>query len=243
MENLEIAKNTENKSFKEMLDDFQNECDDVLEKYIQEGYLATFAGILSYMSQQRAQKILLSLDQDKRQKIEYIMNHNLCCSEFEAESVFASMKFIPLQEMTKIEKQREKETDTDDIMEEFTKSNPIFGKYLKKMHFNFNEILFLSDRDVQKILRKVDSSDLAQSLKDAPQEIKDKIFKNLSKRAANMLEEDIEFLDSVRKNQIHEARSRICSVILRLEESGEIVRNFPDENDILLDDLFAVWNE
>ena len=216
-----------------MLDEFQARCDDVLENYIFDGYLKTFAGILSYMSEDRAQKILLSLDQDRCQKIEYIMNHNLCNPKFEAESVFASMKFAPLEDLTKIEKQRRREKDTEGTMAEFENRNPIFGKYLKKMHFNFNEIIMLDDRAVQKILREIDTTDIAKALKNSDEETKNKIFKNMSKNAANMLKRDIEFLGPLREKDIFESQAKITSTILRLEANGEIIRpSFEDDNDV-----------
>ena len=186
-----MPQSEQNKSFAQMLDEFQTECDDVLAKYIVDGYLKTFAGILSYMSEERAQTILLSFDQDRRQRIEYIMNHNLCNPKFEAESAFASMKFAPLAELTKIEKQRRNEMDTEGTMAEFENRNPIFGKYLKKMHFNFDEIIMLDDRAVQKILREIDTTDLAKALKNSDEETRNKIFRNMSKNAADMLKRDI----------------------------------------------------
>jgi len=228
-----MPQSEQNKSFSQMLDEFQAKCDDVLENYIFDGYLKTFAGILSYMSEERAQKILLSLDQDRRQKIEYIMNHNLCNPKFEAESAFASMKFAPLEDLTKIEKQRRREMDTEEIMRNFEGRNPIFGKYLKKMHFNFNEIIMLDDRAVQKILREIDSTDLAKALKNSDEETKNKIFRNMSKNAADMLKEEIEFLGPLREKDIFESQAKITSTILRLEADGEIIRpSFEDDNDV-----------
>lgn len=148
----------------------------------------------------------------------------MCNPNFEAESVFASMKFAPLSDLTEIEKQRRREMDTQDTMDAFAQQNPIFGKYLRKMHFNFGEILGLDDRAVQRILREIDFADVAKALKGSNEEVRNKIYRNMSKNAADMLKEEIEFMGPVREKDIYESQAKITTVVLRLEADGEIVR-------------------
>lgn len=226
----ELSEKNNTKSFSKLLDDFQSECDDVLEDYIVNGYLRTFAGILSYMSHDRAQKVLLSLNQDQRQKIDYFMAHDMCRPNFEAESVFASMGFAPLKQLVEIERQRRREgMETDATFAEFEGRNPIFAGYLKKMHFSFCEILLLDDRAVQRILREVDSNDLAKALKTCDEEIQNKIFRNMSQRAVAMLKEEIEFMGPIRLEDSYQSQQKICSVLLRMEANGDILRPNIDE--------------
>ncbi|MBO4385487.1 MAG: hypothetical protein J5817_00545 [Treponema sp.] len=229
---MPIENNNENKSFAQLLDDFQNKCDDVLEGYILNGYLRTFAGLLSYMSNDRAQKILLSLDQDSRQKIEYFMNHQICNPKLEAEYAFAVCKFAPLDELAQIEKQRRKEGDTQEAFAAFEAQNPIYAEYLKKMHFGFKEIVFLDDRAIQKILRETDQQVLAKALVNCDEEIRNKIFRNMSLRAANMLKEDMEYMGPVSKAVSFEAQAKIASIAQRLEDFGEIVRNYDEDFEV-----------
>ena len=100
---------------------------------------------------------------------------------------------------------------------------------LNKRIFMFEDIVLLDDRSIQKVLREVDQDELAKALKGADSEVCDKIYKNMSKRAAAMLEEEMEFLGPLSIKDVYEARERIVSVIRRLEESGDIVIARPGE--------------
>ena len=73
------------------------------------------------------------------------------------------------------------------------------------------------------MLRDVDNKDLSLALKATPQEVSDKVYKNMSKRAADMLREEIEFMGPVKIRDVEEAQVKIVGVIRVLEEKGEIV--------------------
>ena len=75
----------------------------------------------------------------------------------------------------------------------------------------------------QRVLREVDAKDLAMSLRGVDDNLREKIFRNLSSRAADMLREDIAVSGPVRMRQVEEAQQRIVSVVRRLEESGDLV--------------------
>ena len=100
---------------------------------------------------------------------------------------------------------------------------------LNKRIFMFEDIVLLDDRSIQKVLREVDQDELAKALKGANSEVCDKIYRNMSKRAATMLEEEIEYLGHIGIEKINEAKQRIVSVIRRLEEYGDIVIVRPGE--------------
>jgi flagellar motor switch protein FliG len=87
----------------------------------------------------------------------------------------------------------------------------------------FDILLKLDDRAVQKILRGVDSTDLAKALKGENEEVQEKIFSNISKRAAEMLKEDIEYMGSIGIRDVKAAQERIFNVIQHLGNTGEIV--------------------
>ena len=89
--------------------------------------------------------------------------------------------------------------------------------------FVFEDIVLLDDRSIQRVLREVDARDLAIALKGASDAVKEKIFKNMSQRARQMLQEEMEYMGPVRVKQIEEAQQKIISIIRRLEEAGEIV--------------------
>lgn len=96
--------------------------------------------------------------------------------------------------------------------------------------FTFDDIVYLDDRSVQVLMRETDNDRLALALKDTNDEVRDKIFRNMSKRAAAMLKEDIEFMGPVRKKDVDYSQQHIVSTALRLEDAGSIViRNFGEE--------------
>jgi hypothetical protein len=89
--------------------------------------------------------------------------------------------------------------------------------------FKFEVILKLDDMAVQKVLREVDSLDLAKALKNAQESIKEKIFSNMSKRAVQMLKEDIDYMGPIQTACVKESQEKIAGVIHHLEETGEII--------------------
>lgn len=109
------------------------------------------------------------------------------------------------------------------ILSDLSEKNADVAEEIKKRLFVFEDIVMLDDRSIQKILREVDSSELAKAMKGTDEEVQDKIFRNMSKNAAAMLKEDIEFMGPIREIDRDEAQSHIVSIIRRLEEYGEIV--------------------
>ncbi|UFN43182.1 flagellar motor switch protein FliG [Nocardioides okcheonensis] len=89
--------------------------------------------------------------------------------------------------------------------------------------FMFEDVVGLSDRDVQQVLRQVDGAELALALKGVPDQVRDKITRNLSERAAENVLEEIELLGPVRLTQVEEAQQAVIRMIRSLEERGEIV--------------------
>lgn len=109
------------------------------------------------------------------------------------------------------------------ILETLEIQDPDLAEDIKKLMFIFEDIIHLDDRSVQQVLREVDQKDLALSLKGSSEEVKNKVKKNMSKRAAELIEEELEFMGPVRLRDVEEAQQRIVGVIRRLEESGEII--------------------
>ncbi len=95
---------------------------------------------------------------------------------------------------------------------------------VRKRMFTFDDIVILDDRAIQRVLREVDlQEDLPMALKASSDEVKEKILSNLSTRAAETVQEDIEFLGPVRLASVEEAQQRIVAVVRELDETGEIV--------------------
>jgi len=109
------------------------------------------------------------------------------------------------------------------IMEKLEEEDPELAEEVKKRLFVFEDILGLDDRSLQRVLRDVDMKDVALALKGASEALREKFFKNLSKRAVEMLKEDMEYMGPVRVRDVEDAQQKIVNVIRALEEAGEIV--------------------
>jgi len=104
-----------------------------------------------------------------------------------------------------------------------TEVDPMLAEEVRKLMFTFDDLILLDDRSLQRVLREVDMRDLALALKAARDELKEKIFRNMSQRAAELLREEISYLGPVRIRAVEEAQQRIVSIVRRLEEAEEIV--------------------
>jgi len=120
------------------------------------------------------------------------------------------------------------------IIESLEEDDPELAEEIKKRMFVFEDIVMLDDRAIQKVLREVDTNELAKALKAVDAEVQDKIFRNMSKRAAALLKEDMEFMGPTRRKDVEEAQQKIVSIIRKLEEQGEVVIARSGEEDVLV---------
>lgn len=109
------------------------------------------------------------------------------------------------------------------IIETLEEEEPELAEEIKKRMFVFEDIVLLDDRSIQKVLREVDNNDISKALKSVDEEVKEKIFRNMSKRAVSLLKEDMEFMGPIRLHDVEEAQQKIVNVIRKLEDEGEIV--------------------
>jgi flagellar motor switch protein FliG len=109
------------------------------------------------------------------------------------------------------------------ILEYIDKKDSNISTEIKRLMFLFEDLIFIDDRSIQRILREVDKKDLALSLKVADEALKEKIFKNMSERAQEMLKEELQFMGPVRLKEVETAQTRIVLIVKQLEENGEIV--------------------
>lgn len=111
---------------------------------------------------------------------------------------------------------------------------PELAEEVRKQLFVFEDIVLLDDRSIQRVLREVDSKDLAVALKNTREDVRQRIFKNISSRAAEILEEDIASLGPVRVRTVEEAQQRIVNIIRRLDEAEEIVISRGADGDVFV---------
>jgi len=120
------------------------------------------------------------------------------------------------------------------ILEELEKDDPKLVDEIRKLMFIFEDVTALDNASIQRIIREVDQKDLALALKGSSDEVKERIFRNVSKRAAEMLKEDVELMGPVRLREVEEAQQRIVSVVRKLDETGEIIISRGGEDAIIV---------
>lgn len=120
--------------------------------------------------------------------------------------------------LNNIEKQHEER-----IFEQLMEIDPELAEEIRNNMFVFADLVNIDDRGIQTLLKEVDNQSLLLALKTAPEVIKDKIFKNLSSRATQMLKEDMEVMPPVKLSEVEKAQASITQLALRLEAEGKIV--------------------
>lgn len=108
------------------------------------------------------------------------------------------------------------------IMETLKNFDPDVAQKVMDEMFVFDNILEIGDRDIQTILREVPSEGLIIALKGAKDEMKEKIFKNMSQRAAEMMREDLQAKGPVRLSEVEQQQKEILQIVRRLAEEGQI---------------------
>ena len=111
----------------------------------------------------------------------------------------------------------------EQILSDIEKNNPELADEIKQRMFVFEDLILIDDKGMQKILRKVETGELAMALKGASDEVKQKIFRNMSKRAAEMLDEEIETLGAVRMKDVETAQQAVNKVIQEMASKNEII--------------------
>ena len=109
------------------------------------------------------------------------------------------------------------------VIESITQRNHELAQQISNLMFAFEDLTTLDGKSMQRILRDVDSKELALALKAASDELKQHIMKNMSERAAGALTEEMEYLGPVRVKDVEAAQTRIVAALRTLEETGEIV--------------------
>lgn len=203
--------------------------------FIQDEHPQTIAMILSYLSSGQAAMILGSLTPEKQadvakriammdrtspdviKEVERVLERKLSSLMNQDYTIVGGVDAI-VGILNTVDRGTEKH-----IMESLEIEEPELADEIRKKMFVFEDILLLDDRAIQRVLRDVDNNDLAVALKGSNEEVQNVIFKNLSKRLAAMIKEDMEYMGPVRMKDVEEAQQKIVSIIRKLEDSAEIV--------------------
>ena len=203
--------------------------------FIQDEHPQTIAMILSYLSSGQAAMILGALTPEKQadvakriammdrtspdviKEVERVLERKLSSLMNQDYTIVGGVDAI-VGILNTVDRGTEKH-----IMESLEIEEPELADEIRKKMFVFEDILLLDDRAIQRVLRDVDNNDLAVALKGANEEVQGVIFKNLSKRLAAMIKEDMEYMGPVRMKDVEEAQQKIVGIIRKLEDSAEIV--------------------
>ncbi|HZK19340.1 MAG TPA: flagellar motor switch protein FliG [Treponemataceae bacterium] len=214
--------------------------------FIQQEHPQTIALILAYLEPNKASTILQNLPDDKQsevarriatmdrtspdvlREVERVLEKKLSTLSSEDYTAAGGVESI-VEILNLVDRSSEKA-----IIESLEEDDPDLAEEIKKRMFVFEDIVLLDDRAIQKVMREVDTQELAKALKSVEPEVQDKIFRNMSKRAANMLKEDMEFMGPVRLKDVEESQQKIVSTIRHLEDTGDIVIARSGEDELVV---------
>jgi flagellar motor switch protein FliG len=203
--------------------------------FIQDEHPQTIALILSYLSPGQSAVILGALPPEKQadvarriatmdrtspdvvKEVEKVLESKLSSLVNQDYTIIGGVDAV-VEILNTVDRGTEKH-----IMETLEVEEPELADEIRKKMFVFEDILLLDDRAIQRVLRDVDNNDLAIACKGSTEEVQNAIFNNMSKRLAEMIKEDMEFMGPVRMKDVEEAQQKIVNIIRKLEDSGEIV--------------------
>jgi len=203
--------------------------------FIQDEHPQTIALILCHMTHSKAAEILIGLPMQKQIEVikrianmEQINPEVLREVEKGLESRLSNMLMQNMEKSggvpTVAEMLNLADRSTEKaIMEGLESEDPDLVEQIRRLMFVFEDILMVNDKGIQAVLKEVDNDELALALKTASEELQQKIFGNMSARAAEMIKEDMEFMGPVRISDVETAQQRIVDIVRRLEEAGDVM--------------------
>jgi len=203
--------------------------------FIQKEHPQTIALILAYLNPAQASSVLSALPPEKQadvarriatldrtspeviKEVERILERNLSSLIMEDYTSAGGIQSI-VDILNNVDRGTEKH-----IMETLELEDMELAEEIRRRMFVFEDILTLDNRSIQRFLHEVDHNQLAIALKGTTDEVREVIFNNMSKRMAEMIKEDIEYMGPVRLKDVEDAQQKIVNIIRKLEDAGEIV--------------------
>jgi flagellar motor switch protein FliG len=108
------------------------------------------------------------------------------------------------------------------LMDSLSQEDPELVEEIRRLMFVFDDIGKLGDKEIQTLLKNVETAQWAMALKGASDNLKQKIFANLSTRAADMLREEMDFLGAVKLSAVEQVQQQIVDIVRKLEDAGQI---------------------
>ncbi len=203
--------------------------------FIQNEHPQTIALVLSYLKPEQSAAILSSLTQEKQVDVaRRVAKLNSASPEVIKEverilekklSTLVSQDYTAvggIQSIVDILNASDRGTEKN-ILDNLEMDDVELADEIKKRMFVFEDMVLLDNRSIQRILREVDNHDLALALKGASEDVAKILYSNMSRRMAEMIQEDIQYMGPVRLRDVEDAQQRIVNIIRTLEDAGEIV--------------------
>ena len=203
--------------------------------FIQDEHPQTIALILAHMPDQRSAEILAGLPQQKQVEVvkriaSMEQTNPEVIKEVEAGlenrlSDIVSQTFDKaggIEAAAGILNLSDRSTEKG-ILESLETDDPDLVEQIRRLMFIFEDIMLVNDKGIQAVLKEVDNEELALSLKTASDDLKNKIFNNMSERAAQLIKEDMEYMGPVRLSDVESAQQKIVDIVRRLEDAGELM--------------------
>lgn len=203
--------------------------------FLQKEHPQTIALILANMKTRQAAEILSDLPPELQGEVAYrlatmgktspeLLKEIERALTTQMESVFGGQLFRSggVRTVAEILNSASRSTETN-VLESIVQKDAELATEIKKLMFVFEDLVRLIDRDIQRVLKGIDIKTLATALKIASDELKEKIFKNMSEEAAEALKEEIEYLGPVRVKEVEAAQRQILDHVQELENNGEIL--------------------
>ncbi|MBH06276.1 MAG: flagellar motor switch protein FliG [Phycisphaeraceae bacterium] len=203
--------------------------------FIQDEHPQTIALIVSHMAHHKAAEILVGLSGPKQiEVVKRVANMEQTNPEIISEvekGLEARLSNLLMHSFAKIggvetiaEMMNLVDRTTEKgIMSGLEAENPDLVEQIRRLMFVFEDILLVNDRGIQSVLKEVDNDELALALKTASDDLKNKIFSNMSERAADLINEEMQFMGPVRVSDVEAAQQRIVDIVRRFEDAGEII--------------------
>lgn len=208
--------------------------------YIETEHPQTIALILGKIDSSVASQVIAELPEDIQMSVlvrmskiesvpaELVKDIEETLEQEMAEATGSSgMSFDGMVSLVEILKTLDKDVSTA-ILERLESKDADLFSQVDKLLLVFEDLLELSDKDIQSILKHISSDDLVKALKGAPDELAEKFFNNMSQRAAEIMREDMQVMPPLKLSDVEDAQQSILQVVRKLDSEGVITLNSDD---------------
>jgi len=216
--------------------------------------------LLEFTRTEHPQTIAMILAHMAPEQAAIMLEGFTCPMQIEISKRMATLKGVPHEFLEDVAKTLEKELITDNVIEQqvggikvmseiltqmsrstenailasLDKEDAELAAQLRSLMFTFEDVLKIDDKSLQELLREISSEDLAKAMRLVDEIMREKIYRNMSKRGAEMLKEDIEMMPPIRLSEVETSQRTILDVTKKLEAEGRIRRQRDSEEDVFV---------